>query len=110
MLVLNKELIKGSTITLILNTLEKQPMYGYGMIKEIESKSNGVFIFKEGTLYPILHYLEKNKLIESFWDSENGRRRKYYKITKKGLRELRSRESEWELFSRTMSQVLGGGY
>ncbi|GAA3653049.1 DNA-binding transcriptional regulator, PadR family [Asaccharospora irregularis DSM 2635] len=104
---MNKELIKGSTITLILNTLEKQPMYGYGMIKEIESKSNGVFLFKEGTLYPILHDLEKNKLIESFWDSENGRRRKYYKITKKGLRELRSRESEWELFSRTMSQVLG---
>ena len=70
MLILNKELIKGSTVTLILNTLKKEPMYGYGMIKEIENKSGGVFLFKEGTLYPILHDLEKNKFIESFWDSE----------------------------------------
>ncbi|MFQ7118695.1 MAG: PadR family transcriptional regulator [Intestinibacter sp.] len=50
---MNKELIKGSTITLILNELSKEPMYGYKIIKEIEEKSNGVFIFKEGTLYPI---------------------------------------------------------
>lgn len=57
MLKLNKELIKGSTITLILNELSKEPMYGYKMIKEIEGKSNGVFIFKEGTLYPILHMI-----------------------------------------------------
>lgn len=107
MLVLNKELIKGSTVTLILNVLNKEPMYGYGMIKEIENKSNGVFLFKEGTLYPILHDLEKNKLIESFWDAENGRRRKYYRITKKGIKELKSRENEWKLFSQTMAQVLG---
>lgn len=63
MLKLNKELIKGSTITLILNELSKEPMYGYKMIKEIEGKSNGVFIFKEGTLYPILHDLEKRNLL-----------------------------------------------
>ena len=108
MLVLNKELIKGSTITLILNELKKEPMYGYKMIKQIENKSNGVFIFKEGTLYPILHDLEKKKFIESFWEVENGRRRKYYKITKKGLKELESRESEWQVFSKTMNLVLGG--
>lgn len=108
MLILNKELIKGSTVTLILNSLKEDPLYGYGMIKEIENKSGGVFIFKEGTLYPILHDLEKNKLIESFWDSENGRRRKYYKITQKGLTELNKRENEWEVFSNTMNLVLGG--
>ncbi|MGL6105577.1 PadR family transcriptional regulator [Romboutsia sp.] len=108
MLILNKELLKGSTITLILNSLKKDPMYGYGLIKEIENKSNGIFQFKEGTLYPILHDLEKNKLIESFWDAENGRRRKYYKITKKGLTELKGREDEWKVFSKTMNLVLGG--
>lgn len=108
MLVINKELIKGSTITVILNALKKQPLYGYGMIKEIENKSQGVFLFKEGTLYPILHDLEKNKLIDSFWDVENGRRRKYYKITKKGLKELDKREKEWKIFSKTMDVVLGG--
>ncbi|WP_343348850.1 PadR family transcriptional regulator [Terrisporobacter petrolearius] len=110
MLILNKELIKGSTVTLILNTLKKEPTYGYGMIKEIENKSGGIFLFKEGTLYPILHDLEKNKLIESFWQSENGRRRKYYRITKKGLTELKKRENDWEVFSKTMNLVLGGQY
>lgn len=105
---MNKELIKGSTVTLILNTLKKEPTYGYEMIKEIENKSGGLFLFKEGTLYPILHDLEKNKLIESFWESENSRRRKYYKITKKGLTELKKRENEWEVFSKTMNLVLGG--
>ncbi len=108
MLVINKELIKGSTITIILNALKKEPLYGYGMIKEIENKSNGVFIFKEGTLYPILHSLEKDNFIESFWNIENARRRKYYKITTKGLKELKSRESEWKTFSKTMDFVLGG--
>ncbi|MGL6108301.1 PadR family transcriptional regulator [Romboutsia sp.] len=108
MLILNKELIKGSTITLILNSLNEKPLYGYGLIKEIENKSNGIFQFKEGTLYPILHDLEKNKLIESFWDTENGRRRKYYKITKKGLTELKGRQDEWKVFSKTMNLVLGG--
>ena len=95
MLKLNKELIKGSTITLILNELSKEPMYGYKMIKE-------------GTLYPILHDLEKKKFIESYWEVENGRRRKYYKITKKGVKELEVREQEWQLFSKTMGVVLRG--
>lgn len=107
MLVINKELIKGSTVTIILNALKKEPLYGYGMIKEIENKSNGVFLFKEGTLYPILHDLEKNGFIESFWHVENGRRRKYYKITTKGLKELKLRENEWKAFSKTMDFVLG---
>lgn len=105
---MDKELIKGSTITLILNTLKQQPLYGYGMIKAIEIKSNGVFLFKEGTLYPILHDLEKKELIESFWDMENGRRRKYYRITKKGLKELNRRENEWQTFKGAMDIVLGG--
>lgn len=108
MLVINKELIKGSTVTVILNALKKEPLYGYGMIKEIENKSQGVFLFKEGTLYPILHDLEKNNFIESFWNVENVRRRKYYKITTKGLKELKKRESEWKIFSKTMDFVLGG--
>ena len=107
MFIINKELIKGSTVTIILNALKKEPLYGYGMIKEIENKSNGVFLFKEGTLYPILHELEKKDLIESFWNVENGRRRKYYKITSKGLKELKLRESEWKTFSKTMDFVLG---
>lgn len=78
------------------------------MIKQIENKSQGIFLFKEGTLYPILHELEKKDFIKSFWDLENGRRRKYYKITTKGLKELKNREQEWKLFSKTMDIILGG--
>ena len=95
---MNKGLIKGSTITLILNELSKEPMYGYKIIKEIEGKSNGVFIFKEGTLYPILHDLEKKKFIESYWEVENGRRRKYYKITIEGIENLNRLKKEWNEF------------
>ena len=52
--------------------------------------------------------LEKKKFIESYWEVENGRRRKYYKITKKGVKELEVREQEWQLFSKTMGVVLRG--
>ena len=53
---LNKEMLKGSTVVLVLSILEREPMYGYQMIKEIEKESEGIFSFKEGTLYPILHF------------------------------------------------------
>lgn len=105
---MNKELIKGSTITLILNTLQQEPLYGYALIKAIENKSNGLFLFKEGTLYPILHDLEQKELVEAFWLEENQRRRKYYRITPKGLNELKKRETEWHTFKLTMDAVLGG--
>lgn len=105
---MDKSLIKGSTITLILSTLKNEPLYGYAIIKGIECRSNGLFIFKEGTLYPILHTLERDNLIESFWEEENGRRRKYYHVTSKGLKELDKRSCEWQLFSKTMNHVLGG--
>lgn len=105
---MDKSLIKGSTITLVLSTLRHKPLYGYAIIKAIECKSSGVFVFKEGTLYPILHTLEKEGAIESFWEEESGRRRKYYQITKKGLKELDKRSEEWKLFSQTVNQVLGG--
>lgn len=58
----SKELLKGSTSTLILSLLNERPMYGYEMIKELEAKSEGIFSFKEGTIYPILHNLEAERI------------------------------------------------
>lgn len=105
----NKELLKGSTSILILSLLDRKAMYGYEMIKEIESKSKGVFSFKEGTLYPILHNLENEGFIESYWDIEEGKRkRKYYKITNHGKKVLQEKQEEWKLFSSTVNLVLGG--
>ena len=60
---INRELLKGSTDLLILTILDFKPMYGYEMIKELKTRTQNVFEFKEGTLYPILHRLEENKYI-----------------------------------------------
>ncbi|WP_425446898.1 PadR family transcriptional regulator [Dethiothermospora halolimnae] len=107
---MNKELLKGSTETLILSLLSNEPMYGYGLIKKLNVISDGVFKLKEGTLYPILHSLEKKKLVEAYWEKkENSRKRKYYKITKKGQKELSSKEKEWNTFSKTVNKVLREG-
>jgi len=103
----NKELLKGSTVMLILSILSRKDMYGYGMIKEIDKRSRGVFELKEGTLYPILHSLEGEGMVESYWErSENGRKRKYYKITAKGRHQMKQREREWVIFSRAVGKVL----
>lgn len=107
---INKELLKGSTSILILSLLKRKDMYGYEMIKEMEIRSKGVFLFKEGTLYPILHGLENDKLIESYWETPEGKRkRKYYRITEAGKRILKEKEKEWELFSSTVNEVLWEG-
>ena len=104
---INKELLKGSTTVLILSILNRKDMYGYEMIKEIDLRSKGIFSFKEGTLYPILHNLESANYIESYWDDSTGnRKRKYYKITTDGKKLLLEKESEWKLFSETVNNVL----
>ena len=103
---MNKELLKGTTETMILRMLDREPMYGYGMIKNFEILSKGTFQFKEGTLYPLLHNLEKKGFIESYWDELEGRRRKYYRITKDGKKGLEDRKSEWEEFSQAMNLIL----
>jgi PadR family transcriptional regulator, regulatory protein PadR len=106
---INKELLKGSTATLVLSLLNTRPMYGYEVIKVMETKSSGIFSFKEGTLYPILHSLEADGIIEAYWnDSEEGRKRKYYKITDKGRLYMEERKEEWSVFSKTVDKVLGG--
>ncbi|WP_139990644.1 PadR family transcriptional regulator [Paenibacillus paridis] len=106
---INKELMKGSTVILILTLLERKEMYGYEMTKEIERSSSGVFTFKEGTLYPILHTLELEQLVESYWNEEGGRKRKYYRITERGRGQLEEKKQEWTLFRTTVDRVIGEG-
>ena len=107
---INKELLKGSTAILILSLLDRKHMYGYEMIKEIERRSNGVFSFKEGTLYPILHSLESENIIESYWDDkESCRKRKYYMITSKGKLHLKEKQEEWAVYRSAVENVLREG-
>lgn len=106
-LVIDKELMKGSTAILILSLLEKEDMYGYSITSKLKKKSENIFEMKEGTLYPMLHGLEEADAVDSYWqDSDNGKRRKYYKITKKGKALLDRKKEEWSLYTRAVNSVL----
>jgi DNA-binding PadR family transcriptional regulator len=105
-----QELLKGNTDTLLLALLQNEPMYGYQIVKEVNQRSSGYFAFKEGTLYPALHRLERARLIQGRWeDTPNGVRRRYYFITAHGLQELDDRQQEWHRFSRAMNSVVLAG-
>ena len=106
---IDKGLIGGSTILLVLTLLQEQDRYGYEMIKELESRSDRTFLFKEGTLYPVLHKLENNGLVTSYMaKGETGKERKYYKITGKGQKQLAEEKQTWETFSVSVNKVIGG--
>lgn len=106
---IDKDLMKGSTTMLILNLLSTKDMYGYQMVKELEERSDNTFTLKEGTMYPILHSLESEGMVESYWnEGTSARRRKYYHITDKGKKLLNEKKKEWEVYSRTINKVIGG--
>lgn len=105
-----QELLKGNTDTLLLALLRHEPMYGYLIVKEVNRRSSGYFAFKEGTLYPALHRLERAGLIAGRWESEaNSPRRRYYRITAKGREALDDRLQEWRRFSRAMDSIMPAG-
>ena len=106
-----QEMLKGNTDTLLLALLEEEPMYGYQIVKEVDQRSSGYFAFKEGTLYPALHRLEKAKLIQGKWeDTPNNVRRRYYAITAKGQESLADRLSEWQRFANAMNSIMLPGF
>ena len=101
------ELMKGSADSLLLYVMEQQPMYGYQIIKELERKSQGYFKFREGTLYPALHRLERAGLIQGKWEMlPSGRQRRYYYITDKGRQVLAEKMSQWEDFLTAMNLII----
>nr|WP_312575982.1 PadR family transcriptional regulator [Sedimentibacter sp.] len=104
----DKSLISGSTKMLILSLIESGDKYGYEMIQELNLKSYGTFVLKEGTLYPILHSLEKDQFIKSYSHKmETGRTRKYYKITKSGRAYLYTKKREWTEFITKVNLIIG---
>ncbi|MCQ4937540.1 PadR family transcriptional regulator [Anaerotignum propionicum] len=107
---IEKSLLTGSTTTLILKLLEEKDLYGYEMIETLSIKSDHTFDLKAGTLYPILHNLEKNQLVESYEKkADNERTRKYYHITTKGKKLLKEKQQEWVAYSTAVNKVLNGG-
>ncbi|GIP35443.1 PadR family transcriptional regulator [Paenibacillus sp. J2TS4] len=106
---INKELMKGSTATLLLHLLERKERYGYEMIKELDRQSDGIFKLKEGTLYPIMHAMESSGLVEAYWSEQGGRNRKYYRITNEGKKQLADKKQEWTTFRTAVDRLLGEG-
>jgi len=101
------DLMKGSSEPLLLCLIGQQPMYGYQIIKELEKKSQGYFKFKEGTLYPALHRLEKAGLVTGKWQLlPSGRQRRYYYITEKGNKLLEVKRSQWQDFLTAMNMII----
>jgi PadR family transcriptional regulator PadR len=107
---INKALLSGSTTMLILKLLEDKDMYGYQMIEELRRKSDSTFDLKAGTLYPLLHGLEKDGIVSAYEDSADSERvRKYYHLSKKGKRLLTDKQSEWTAYAKAVQKVLNGG-
>jgi len=103
-----RDLRRGSTRVLVLSLLQEEPMYGYQLSKELRRRSRGYFGFKEGTLYPALHRMEKEGLLRGRWQVvEEGPSRKYYHLTDKGRSELHHLQRDWAAFAERLLALLG---
>ena len=95
------------TQLLVLSLLASEDMYGYQMIMELARRSDHTFAMKEGTLYPVLHGLEKDGLVEAYQqEAPTGRMRKYYHLTRKGGAMLKTEKEAWESYADAVNAVL----
>jgi PadR family transcriptional regulator PadR len=93
---ISKALVAASTRPLLLSVLLDGESYGYRIIKKMKDLSGGRLEWSFGMLYPVLHRLEKEKLVKARWRmSAEGRLRKYYRLTESGRRELDREKSQW---------------
>ena len=100
------EPLKGHLDGMILAVVASAPAHGYEVIEELKRRSAGTFSLPEGTVYPALHRLESDGLLASSWSYGSGRRRRVYRLTRRGRAALRMRRSEWQQFSRAVESVL----
>ena len=104
---MEKNGLAGSTSLLVLSLLRDGDKYGYEMIAQLALRSEGAFELKEGTLYPVLHQLEREGSLESYSaQAPSGRTRKYYHLTQKGLKVLEAQEQEFQRVAGAVEQVL----
>ena len=101
-----RELLKGSTDTIILSLLAEESMYGYQLVREMDLRSDVYFRLKEGTLYPALHRLERDGLVEGKWEqATSGQSRRYYHISEGGRGRLESMIREWDIFAGAVNLI-----
>jgi DNA-binding PadR family transcriptional regulator len=102
-----KELVGASTAIMLLGILNQSPGYGYMLVKRMNQESGDMFVWQEGTVYPVLHKLEEEELVRSQWEtSDTGRERKYYYITPKGRDALVEKRKQWNEFHGMITKLL----
>jgi len=124
-----RELKKGALGMLVLHLLQKQPSYGYLLCERLRAESGGTLSFDEGAIYPLLHEYERRGLVAGYWESgdeerpesdtpdvtesglmpRKGPRRRYYRLTDRGVAALDTSVTEWQTFAEAVGRVLGDG-
>ena len=103
---ISKDLMAASSTPIVLAILAEEDSYGYAIIKRVGELSRGSMEWTDGMLYPVLHRLEDQKLIESYTSTaETGRERKYYRLKKRGTKALAEHRSQWMLVHSTLQQL-----
>jgi DNA-binding PadR family transcriptional regulator len=103
---LNKELVAASTVPLVLSVLTEGENYGYALIQRVRELSGGQIEWTEGMLYPVLHWMEKEKLIEAEWRAAaTGRKRKYYRLRREGRKALQTEKQQWLTVHETLNHL-----
>src|SRR6266540_6106598 len=101
------ELVKGSTELLVLSLLQDRRLHGYEIIKEIRARSDGHLRVGEGSLYPLLHRLEREGLVAAEWGGLPTRKRRYYRLTGRGADALDERQAVWRRHVQAVDGILG---
>ena len=104
------DLLRGSLDLMVLSVLDQEDQYGYLIQKKIREASGEKVSMSAGTMYPLLHRLEGEKLIRSRWDKSTGRRRKWYSLTAAGRKRLSKQASQWNQYVECMAELMQGYY
>jgi PadR family transcriptional regulator len=105
---MDSRLLSGTVDTLLLEVISAGPTYGYEIAQSLLARSRGYVDITEGSLYPALHRLERQKYLEAFWQEADGRERKYYKLTPAGRKALAVKKKEWSQFVAGAEGILRG--
>ena len=103
---MNAQFKKGVLELIVLAAVEQKDMYGYEMIDQLRQKSDNVFELKVGTLYPLLHSLEKSGCLTSYEGEAAGKKRIYYRITPEGRKQLKKKTEEWSEYASAVMHVM----
>ena len=103
---LSKELVAASTVPLVLSVLAEGESYGYALIQRVRALSGGRIEWTEGMLYPVLHWMEQQGMVESEWkEAETGRKRKYYRLCSEGRSALAAEKEQWLTVHATLTKL-----